>query len=204
MIHRARCGSLFDDALLDELLGGARADALYSDPPWGPALLTQFGQQAGHDQRGQWPAFVARLAALTRDRVAPDGPIVIEMGDAWASEVAAAIEAALDLGPSRTLRFTGYYGSASALRPMTVMIWRASSAAGERLAQLPWGELRGVQMPRAILAALALPAGATVLDPCCGKGYTARACAARGLSFRGVELVPGRWAETDRWLAKLR
>jgi predicted methyltransferase len=39
-----------------------------------------------------------------------------------------------------------------------------------------------------------------VFDPCCGKGYTARAAVASGMMFRGIELNPKRAAVTVEWL----
>lgn len=41
-----------------------------------------------------------------------------------------------------------------------------------------------------------------VFDPCCGKGYTARAAVAAGMKFRGIELNPKRAAVTIGWLSR--
>lgn len=54
---------------------------------------------------------------------------------------------------------------------------------------------------RAAKEALGITSG-IVLDPCCGKGYTARAAVAHGLTFRGNELNPERAAVTVAWLEK--
>ena len=60
--------------------------------------------------------------------------------------------------------------------------------------------MAGVAVVRAVRVVL-VPGG-VVLDPCCGKGFTARAAVAAGMRFRGVELNPARAEVTVAWLSK--
>lgn len=189
--HRVACGSIFDEAAIRVLMRGERASVLYSDPPWGPGNLGYWGTHAGIAQAGDWPAFVERFAAVVRTHVAEGAPIFVEMGLRWADQIAAALG-------RPTCRWITRYRSGGRLLPCVLLY------AGPALPEaFDPSDLRGAALPRACIAATGLRAG-TLLDPCCGKGYSARAALAHGLSFRGLELNAARLEVTRRWLTKSR
>ena len=187
--HRVLCGDVTRGAIA-RLMGDERADVVYCDPPWGPGLLCTFMRAAGVESVA-WSIFLDRFAESVATHRVPDGPIFLEMGLAWVDDLRMACDAH---GIRLDRQWGVHYGSGSSLRPSALLY------GGPPLPPSfdPSG-LRGAALPRACVMAVGRPGG-IVLDPCCGKGYSARAAVAARMAFRGVEIGPLRLKETTRWL----
>lgn len=184
--HRVQRGDALTD--LPELIAsaGRMPDLVYTDPPWGPGLLSAFQTMAEkkdnttvtrHSHREFLPAFLRECARWSPNIV------VVEYGIQWAREVElAARDAGLEL--VRTLQT--HYGRPE--RPQHIHIFAkgahppVSNALVEDVARL-----RKWRIVDRILREY-VPPGGVVLDPCCGLGLTARAALENHLTFLGNEL----------------
>jgi hypothetical protein len=167
---------------------GARAQIIYTDPPWGEGLLRYWRTHNGElGSKVVWRDFLETLAQVVHASIATDGHIFIEMGLAWADELSAVMA---DAGHQEVARWHGLYGSPK--RPHA--IWYSGPGVDADLS-----DLGGVRLVRTALASCGLSDG-LVFDPCCGKGTTARAALGMGLRFAGVELNPRRAAVTAKIL----
>lgn len=190
--HRVVVGDVQLGAVL-RCMDGTRADVIYSDPPWGEANLRYWRTHASDPARPRWDLFVASWTASVAAVRAPNAPVFVEMGLRWADEFAQALER---VGIVVTRRWTVQYRSGSRLLPNALLY------AGAPLREdFDPSDLDAEALPRACVAEVAVPGG-VVLDPCCGKGFTARAAVAAGMRFRGVELNPARAEVTVAWLSK--
>lgn len=192
--HRLLAGDLTAGAVA-AVMGSDLADVIYTDPPWGPALLQTFAtlHEKGSVPRLPWAAFLAELAMQISLAIAPRAPVFVEMGLRWVDELDAAMDA-VGLPPRR--RWAVTYGAKNHPLPSAVSLY------GERDVRVdlpvpPHGE----PVTRAILGAVVRP-GMVVLDPCTGLGMTARATHLLGGSFRGVELTAARLERTAAWLRR--
>lgn len=187
-VHRLALGDVERGAVAD-VMGADRAAVVYSDPPWGEGNLRYWRTAAGDGSRPRWEDFRERWCDAVAAVIAPGAAVFVEMGERWADGFARALS---DVGVLVTRRWTVQYGHPP--RP-NVLLYAGPP--------LPDGfdpsALHGAALPRACVAAVARP-GLIVLDPCCGKGYTARAAVAAGMHFRGVELNAKRLEVTTQWL----
>jgi len=190
--HRVVIGDVMDGAVL-RCMGSERAAVIYSDPPWGEGNLRYWRTHAGDSSRPRWDLFVAAWTASVAAARAPDAPVFIEMGERWADDFAAALAR---VGIVVTQRWTVLYRSGARLLPNALLYAGPPMRDG-----FDPSALNAAALPRACVAEVARP-GAIVLDPCCGKGYTARAAVRAGMRFRGVELNPKRAEITLAWLRK--
>lgn len=187
--HRVAVGDVERGAVA-EVMAGERADVIYSDPPWGPGLLQIFAtmRERGSVPVSPWLVFVETWARAAADALRPGGALFVEMGFAWE----AGLRVALDrVGlPVRYRWETTYRTGAKPLR--AALFYSGPELRGD----FNPAPLRGPALPRACVAegvrVLGIERGGIVLDPCCGKGLTARAAVAAKMRFRGVELVPSR------------
>lgn len=190
--HRVVVGDVMHGAVV-RCMDGARADVVYSDPPWGEGNLRYWRTHARDTSRPRWDLFVGAWTASLAAVRAPGAPVFVEMGLRWADDFAAALER---IDAPVTRRWVVQYRSGSRLLPNALLY------AGPPLrADFDPSALDAQALPRACVAEVAVPGG-IVLDPCCGKGFTARAAVAAGMRFRGVELNPARAEVTIRWLSK--
>jgi predicted RNA methylase len=192
--HRVVVGDVMLGAVI-RCMDGARADVVYSDPPWGEGNLRYWRTHAGDATRPRWALFVAAWTASIAAVRAPGAPVFVEMGLQWADEFAAALER---VGIVVARRWTVQYRSGARLLPNALLY-----AGAPLRADFDPSSLNARELPRACVAEVARPGG-IVLDPCCGKGFTARAAVAAGMIFRGVELNPKRAEVTVKWLRKNR
>lgn len=188
--HRILCG----DVLLgdvDRLMLGEKADVVYTDPPWGAGMQHWFASHANTSVVDGWTAFKFAFAAALHAHAVKGAPIFVEMGLRWADEIVTAL-AREDINISQ--RWTTQYGSPA--RPAALLYAGPLLEPGVDLSTL-----KDAALPRACLEAVG-KRGGIVLDPCCGKGYTARAAMATGMRFRGLELNPKRLEVTEKHLRK--
>lgn len=187
-MHRIAQGDVQLGAVAD-VMGIDRAAVVYSDPPWGEGNLRYWRTAAGDPQRPRWGDFRERWCDAVAAVLAPGASVFVEMGERWADGFARALS---DVGIGVTRRWTVQYGHPP--RPNVLLY-----AGPALLDGFGPSALHGAALPRACVAAVARP-GEIVLDPCCGKGYTARAAVAAGMLFRGVELNAKRLGVTMEWL----
>lgn len=200
--HRVAVGDVQRGAVR-EFMRNERAAIVYSDPPWGEGNLRYWRTHAKDASRPAWSEFVAEWTSSVAAALIPTGALFVEMGLRWADAFS---EALASVGRPVTSRWTTLYGPPSKLLPVALLysgpVLRAS---------FDPSPLRGPTLPRECvreavhamrLDALPSEFRGSVFDPCCGKGYTARAAVAAGMHFRGIELNPTRAAVTMDWLSR--
>ena len=190
---------------IDALMGGIKADFMYSDPPWGQGNLRYWQtinkrhtgrEKSDIDYSEFLPFFFSMAYAHIKDLA------VIEYGVGWRSDILKACEKA---GFTHHGVYTSRYGSASKLLPLDVHI--ISKSGQFKMSDATFFadqcyELRGQHLVSFIFDNL-LPAQSTiVLDPMCGMGYTAQAAINKGLTFYGNELNEKRLQKTISRLEK--
>lgn len=189
--HRLLCGDVMAGDV-QRVLGRELVDVVYSDPPWGPGNLKYWGTHAKRKQSGDWRKFLDAFC-VSVTRASPAGVIFVEMGLRWVDELAAIMRAC---GRAEAARWTVQYKAGNELLPNA--LWYSGPSLPAGFNPTP---LRGAALPRYCIAPFARPEG-IVLDPCCGKGYTARAAVAHGMAFYGLEYNASRLAVSRAWLEK--
>jgi len=192
--HRLSQGSVMGeqvDALIDRPI-----QILYSDPPWGDSLLKRFATdtEKATGVRPVQPSYsevCARYADLI-SRYVTDY-VFIEVGRASWQEMFNAVAPVLH--DPEAVPF--WYGA-----DIQAVLIYGRRGEGENAPFRDLHGLKGLPFVKHVLGSIARP-GWTVLDPCCGAGYTARAAASMGMVFRGNELNPARLAKAEKYLRKM-
>jgi hypothetical protein len=203
--HRVQAGDA--TAGLDTLMNGATAAVFYSDPPWGPGMMTYF-QNLVRKQTGETPAqpdYLTLLrAVLYAAATFTDGPVFIEYGMQWADDV---VRAASVAGCAHIATFDAVYTSTK--RPLHVHLFAPPRADGALLAgvaasaayRTAIASATGVAAVVAAIRPFVVPDG-IVLDPCCGGGLVAKAAVRCGMRFYGNELNAHRLEPCTKWLRR--
>ena len=183
-IDRPQVSDLFND--------GAKADILYSDPPWGDGNVKFWATKASKDtgrpvQAISYDALVTAFFDLIAKHVS--GHVFIETGMRWADDMTARM-LAIGLHNLETVRLQ--YRSGGKLYP-NVLLFGSFLDGHAGLSKLE-GQY-GARVARDAIALLAQEGG-ILFDPCCGMGYSAAAALAHGMQFRGNELNPVRLEKT--------
>ena len=160
-------------------------DYAYVDPPWTQGVFQGFYTKAGYSDKVNFLSFLETLCYTLVD-VRYD--CFIEMGKDNVEQLIQLIESSH--GEIVNHSFITYYND----RPC-------------RLLQAVWGEMTLLTLNEmsglddaitpfkaAKLIRAKAGTGATLFDPCAGKGLTAKAAIQEGLNFIGVELHPRRLA----------
>lgn len=174
---------------LHGLMRGELADIVYSDPPWGQGNLMYWRTHNGEKAKVDWGAFMRKFCRLVANNAKPNAHIFIEMGLRWVDDLAHEMAS---LGRLESRRWVVLYGSPK----LPNALWYCGP--GE---PVDVTGLSGVEMTTRALRSVAKP-GALVLDPCCGKGMTARVAMRLGMRFAGNELNPKRLAVTSSWCSR--
>lgn len=191
--HRLLCGDLTAGAVA-QLMGEERADLIYSDPPWGPGNQRYWHTHNGTVPRTSWDAFLAAFCAACAAHRKPRAPVFVEMGLHWLADLDVAMAA---VGLPLRRRWDTTYGPKSAPLPNGLSLY------GPRDVPVNLGgDTHGPPVTRAVLQAVLVRPRMVVLDPCTGKGMTARNTHLLGGRFRGCELNPRRLAVTEAWLRR--
>lgn len=186
-----------DHPEVDDLAALTPVSILYSDPPWGDGNL-RYWATMNEKMTGQrvapltYDALLTRLFGLVDAHV--DGYVLLETGIRWEAQLADSL--AERYHHVRTFRLR--YRSGSKVLPSSLVV--AGTTAAHRYAGDPTDRI-GYDAVLAALQPIAR-AGATILDPCCGLGYTARAAIDLNLVFRGNELNAKRLRETEAKLER--
>lgn len=193
--HRLLCADITIDGAIDVLMDGARADVIYSDPPWGPGNQQYWHtmRERGSTPRTDWKKFLDAFAAVCANHRTSDAPVFVEMGLRWTGDLDQAMEV---VGLPLVERWGILYGPKKKPLPNTVAAYGSLPPVFE-LPDPPHGE----PVTRAILGA-AVNHGDIVLDPCTGLGMTARCATKAGGMFYGCEMNAARMERTASWLRR--
>ena len=188
--HRVRLGSI---ASLDpdSLLPGGRVSMMFSDPPWGNSYLKMFATYTEKATGVRPPQIefgdmVVRYADIIESSV--EDYAFIEMG----ADGAGAFEEELTPRVESVTVREMTYGKG---RPARMIVVSKSG----RSPAMPVELRGGLAMVVGILQGVSGECD-SVLDPCCGAGYTARAAMRFGMTFYGNELNPARLKKTVAYL----
>lgn len=185
---------------MSELLTGERARIFYTDPPWGPGMMTYF-QNLAEKETGQEVERVT-YDELLRDlcqqaSAQTDGPVIIEYGTQWFTDVQS-IGTAAGLIPEITI-LTPYAGGqyhVHVFSSPTVSV-RGEARAPEYTLAVTAAKT-GLQVVKAVIAPWVVEDGILV-DLCSGFGLMAKAAKAAKMRFYGNELNPKRLKRNHLW-----
>lgn len=191
--HRLRHGNLMDPGGIETLLGDTKVDLFYSDPPWGAGNLSYWSTM-NKKMTGavvtQPPLddFLHRFfdvaASKTKEMV------FVEYGLRWKDQIIAA-------GVGHGLFHLGYatplYDTA---RPLHLHVFSVTPR--ETPPPAYFASIDGTVNLKTLQAALGpyRAVGKTILDPCCGLGFTAALALESGMTFYGNELNLARLQKT--------
>jgi len=199
--HRVKHGDLMEG--IDDLMQGDKVDIFYSDPPWGDGNL-KYWQTINSKMNGvpyktiNFDEFLnAVFSCMVKYCV---GISFIEYGIRWENKIR---ELATQFNLSHNGIIDIKYRGGSKFLPLHLHILSKDELT------LPVGYADLVQGTTGMgtLRAAVTPfakAGFKILDPCCGKGYTAQIALETGMVFRGNEINEKRLAETIKRLLKNR
>jgi DNA modification methylase len=184
--HRFSCESI-DHPLVDKLLDGVMADLFFSDPPWGDGHMkywvTMNKKMSGEEYAPlSYAQLLDRIFSIIKHHVA--GHIMIETGGKWADKLTA------DLAERfyNVRQILVVYDSGNKELPSVIVY--ASTHPDIRFDYEPVAR-KGYPVVKELIKA-ATETGDTVIDPCCGMGYTLQACIDHDLKFVGNEFNPTR------------
>lgn len=196
--HRVKHGDITKG--IHDLMQSERANIFYSDPPWGAGNL-KYWQTMNNKMTGAMPQEVDYsefLTSIFKTAVTyTDGPILIEYGIRWRNDI-------IQYGEGFGLKHHGIadllYRSGSKLLPLDLHLFsKGNISIPENYFEKLRGTIGYETVRRAVLP-FALE-NATILDPCCGMGYTASVAIESRMRFRGNELNSAR---LDKTIAKLQ
>ena len=191
--HRFLCGDIEAGAFATLVAAlPAPAALVYTDPPWGQGNAAYWRTVAARAGVPAAPASYDRLLqAIGAGAAASGAPAVwVEIGVRWATEAAATLAPYL---PPLAAVWTVTYGRPP--RPNVLLGFSARPIAGDA------SGLHGEAVTAWVFARQSVPGG-IVLDPCVGRGMTARFAHRSGMACWGCELHPGRLAVTLDWLGR--
>ena len=197
--HRVRHGDVYDD--LGELLCGNKADYFYSDPPWGEGNL-KYWQTMNHKMNGaekkdvNLATFLDRVIEVSIDHTTDDAVIFFEYGCRWHDQFCKVAE---EHGLRHIVSTEMVYGSAD--NPVMSIVFDKKGTH-----KPPEGYQSRVYHTKGYKSLLAVmepytASGGSILDPCCGLGYTAKYAVEHNLTFYGNELNMKR---LERTIERLR
>jgi hypothetical protein len=187
--HAVTCGCI-SGPQIEILLDNRPVDVLYTRPPWGDSQMKRFHTMA---RENEWPllthrALYERLSSLIQKHI--HGWIFIETGLRQAEEVEEHMRLA-QVCNRRWWHVT--YTFAGQIREC--MLFQGHTEDWRELPDFNPMPYRGLELAIYCLQAVQHP-GATVFDPCCGTGDTARAARAARMRFLGNDLDAKRLLRT--------
>lgn len=193
--HRLLCGDITKPDVVDTLMDGSKADVIYSDPPWGPGNQKYWHtmNRRGSKPRTSWESFLCSFASVCAQHRKPTAPVFVEMGLRWTDDLDDAMER---VGIKMVRRWTILYGPRKKPLKNTVALY------GAPCPPISLPEPRHGEPVTAAILESVISSGDIVLDPCTGKGMTARATHRFNGYFFGAELNPSRLKQTGDWLRK--
>jgi len=201
--HRFVCGDIEDGALerLYSLLP-ERPAMVYSDPPWNAGNARYWRTQAGLGRAVDWETLWCLIADFTQRTGAPD--VWFEMS---LSQTETWLQIVTPYLPPLVGLWQVYYGSPPTVGPYIHCCGRPNNIARfARHTCVPLPDMTGLKGEAvtnlAFRSSLTDGACGIVVDPCIGKGMTARMACSHGLTCYGAELNPKRLSVTLAWFEK--
>ena len=193
--HRLVCGDITNSKVVETLMKNDKADIIYSDPPWGPGNQKYWHtmKEKGSVPQTDWMGFLRTFASVCSEHRTSEAPVFVEMGLRWIGDLDTVMK---EVGLPLLGRWEIFYGTKKKPFKNTVAAYGADYPEFV-LPSPPHGE----PVTRAILEAV-VKKGDIVLDPCTGKGMTARITHKLGGVFRGSEMNVQRLHVTKQWLEK--
>jgi len=199
-IHRVMHSDLML-ADFDELMQGEMVDVMYSDPPWGVGNL-KYWQTMNKKMTGANPndvnldSFLDKIFSIAEKYVKEH--IFIEYGEKWHDEIKA-LAKKHNLVDNGTIKLR--YQGGGKLRPLDLHLF------GKRKINISESYIKSVTDTYGYntLVQVMKPfagKGKTIIDPCCGMGYTAQIAIDNGMKFIGNELNEARLNKTIKRLSK--
>lgn len=179
-----------------ELLDGKSVDIMYSDPPWGEGNL-KYWQTIAKRHTGQTPnevnywAFLNKIFTIARDCVTE--MVFIEYGQKWEADI---LDLAKQYGLFHVKTIQTLYNAGQVERPLDLHIF-----AKHQFLTLSQGcidsvvNTKGQETLKQALTPF-VKKGMSIIDPCCGMGYTAQFAINNQMTFYGNELNEKRLAKT--------
>lgn len=197
-IHRVRNGDVTKG--IEDLMGGDRADVMYSDPPWGEGNIkywaTMNKKMTGNvNEPAPLDVFLSSIFDIAKRYVSRY--LLIEYGVRWRDDINTRAVAA-GFTPRAVVEI--FYSSQHL--PLDLHVFTKGSQPLPQNYTHAIAGTSGYATLKAALGPLAplLAAGGgrapIILDPCCGMGFTAQAAIDYGFAFRGNELNSARLAKT--------
>jgi hypothetical protein len=191
-VHRVRHGDVTSRLGMAELMGPDSAEIMYSDPPWGAGNI-KFWATMNAKMTGQvvQPASLESFleAVFLVARTYATRYLLIEYGIRWKAEIQAWGKSA-GFDPQGVAKIQ-YRGGGKVL-PLDLHVFtRAAAPIPPLYFEALHGTMGYTTVRRAIAPLVTLQPPdrvVTLLDPCCGLGYTAQAAVDLGCRFRGNEL----------------
>ena len=169
---------------LDDLFQGAKADVMYSDPPWGVGNLKFWRTYNGQKEHNvDWVRFVQRIKFLADRHVR--GSIFLETGMRFEQDI-------IDIFGKPQGRYVIKYKGGGKILPNVLLGY------GEQPKLNPSG-MMGFDVPFTVLSSLPTPPK-SVFDCCVGLETTARVAKKMDLLCYANELNPKRAAKTMKIL----
>lgn len=195
--HTINCQTI-NEVNFNTLLEGRKVNILYSDPPWGDGNLkfwaTMNKKQTGNEVKPiKYDELINIYCDIIKNHV--NGYCFIETGLRWKDQTIEKLKPYLYNIETHEL----LYKSGNRYLP-NIMITGTTSPELPKFS----GDIKnksGYEILKRCIGNVAKP-GQIILDPCCGKGYCAKAAMEFDLIFIGNELNSKRLEETKQKLVK--
>tara|TARA_Y100001973_G_C5195692_1_gene334095 strand:- start:1900 stop:2517 length:618 start_codon:yes stop_codon:yes gene_type:complete len=197
--HRVKHGDIMDG--IDDLMDGKQADIIYTDPPWGQGNIrywqTLNKKMTGAERKEiKYDAFINQIFKVCKKYA--KNLLFVEYGIQWKDDI---INLGEKYGFIHNQIIDVRYRSGSKLLPLHLHVFSKTSL---DLSQDYIDSVTNTHRYKTLKKAL-MPfskEGMTILDPCCGMGFTAGIAKQTGMTFYGNELNSKRLEKTIKRLEK--
>lgn len=186
---------------IQDVLQGQKVDMMYSDPPWGTGNLN-YWQTMNKKMTGakknevDLDAFLRKIFSIAKDNV--KGIVFIEYGIQWRDDIKKMAKQ-YGLVDNGTIRLQ--YKSGSKLLPLDLHLFSKKPITIPQSYIKAVTDTYGYNTLKQAMTPFAKEGG-TILDACCGMGYTAQLAIDTGMTFYGNELNAKRLQKTINRLEK--
>lgn len=197
--HTVEHGDVMDG--ISDLMGGNKVDIMYSDPPWGQGNIrywqTMNQKMNGAEKRDiLYDDFLKQIFKIA-DAYVTDF-LFVEYGCQWKNDI-------IDYGTTNNFVHNGIVGlkyrAGSVFRPLDLHVFNRTEKPLDSAYIKNVSDTSGYKtLQRAIIPFA--DKTKSILDPCCGMGYTAQIAVDTGMTFYGNELNFKRLNKTIQRLKK--
>ena len=188
---------------INVLLQNEKINVMYSDPPWGEGNL-KYWQTINHKMTGaekspvDLDSFLDKIFTIAKDNVTEY--VFIEYGTKWKQKI---MDLAIKYGLVHQMIVPLLYKGGGKFLPLDLHVMTKKGVSSEIFNE-EWVRSVTGTYGYGTLQAVLRPLknkGMSIIDPCCGMGYTARASIDYNMRFYGNELNSARLEKT---IAKLK